>query len=223
MSRDLTAILASGAWLLVVLAGAEFARRRGMERVDTRRLVHVAVASWIVPTFLLYESWQWAAAPALVFVFVNAFSLRFRLIKSVEIDERSLGTVFFPLSVGVLTVLGWQDPWRAVAAAGVLSMGWGDAAASFVGRRWGRHTYHVASHQRSLEGSLAMLVVSWLAIVVAGVLVGPQFGGGWILAGLLAAFVATVLEGISLVGTDNLLVPFSTSAVLALLHGSFWG
>jgi phytol kinase len=223
MSRDLTALLVSGAWLLVVLAGAEYARRRGMARVDTRRLVHVAVATWIVPTFLLYESWQWAAAPALAFVFVNGASLRFRLIRSVEIDERSLGTVFFPLSVGILTVLGWQAPWRAVAAAGVLSMGWGDAAASFVGRRWGRHAYHVASHRRTLEGSFAMLLVSWLAIIVAGILLAPQVGGGWILAGLLAAFVATILEGVSLLGTDNLLVPFSTSAVLALLHGSWWG
>jgi phytol kinase len=222
MNRDSLALLVSGAWLLVVLVIAELARRRGMARVDTRRLVHVAIASWIVPTFLLYESWPWAAAPAFAFVIVNALSLRFDLIKSVEIRERSLGTVFFPLSVGILTILGWQDPWRPVAAAGVLSMGWGDASASFVGRRWGRRLYHVAGHQRSVEGSLTMLVISWLAVLVAGALLGRGVDLGWAEAGLLAALVATVLEGISLFGADNLLVPLSTSAMLALMHGRLW-
>jgi len=221
-SRDLVALSASAVWLLLVLATAEVARRRGMARVDTRRIVHVAVASWVVPTFLLYEHWLWAAAPALLFVGVNALSLRLSLIASVEIDERSWGTVFFPLSVAVLTAWGWNEPWRAPAVAGVLVMGWGDAAASFVGRRWGRRFYHVKGHRRSVEGSMAMLGVGWLAVAAAFLLVGGGLDGGRAVAAIVVVAGATVLEGISLLGADNLLVPLATAGGLALLHGRVW-
>ena len=221
-TRDLVALMISAAWLLLVLAIAEAARQRGIARVDTRRIVHVAVASWIVPTFLLYDHWIWAALPAALFVVVNALSLRFSLIASVEIEERSLGTVFFPLSVAVLTMAGWNTPWRPVAVASVLAMGWGDAAASFVGRRWGRHPYRVREHTRSLEGSLAMFLITWVAVAVAFVLFGSGLAVGMLWSGCVAALVATVLEGVSLLGVDNLLVPLGTAATLFLLHGRLW-
>ncbi len=221
-SRDLRALLLSAVFLLLVLGIAELARRRGMARVDTRRIVHVAVGSWVLPTFLLYESACWAAAPAFLFVLMNALSMRFQLIRSVELRERSWGTVLFPLSVGLLTLWGWHEPWRATAVAGVLVMAWGDAAASFIGRRWGKRIYRVKGHPRSLEGSFAMLMVSWAAILCAFAALGPTPGMGIVLAALASSLVATLLEPVSLWGVDNLLVPLGSAAALALLHGRIW-
>jgi len=221
-NRDLIALGVSAVWLLAVLGSAETARRRGMARVDTRRMVHVLVATWIVPTFLLYEHWIWAALPAALFVVVNALSLRFSLIAPVEIEEPSWGTVFFPLSVAVLTAWGWSSPWRAPAVAGVLVMGWGDAAASFVGRRWGSHRYRVGRQWRSLEGSAAMFAVGLVAIVVAFSIFGGDPGGGRVKAALAGAAMATLLEAVSLFGADNLLVPLGVAGLLALLHGMVW-
>jgi phytol kinase len=221
-ARDLGALAISALYLLLVLGGAEFARRRGMSRVDTRRIVHVAVGTWILPTFLLYETAFWAAAPAFAFVVVNALSQRFELIRSVELKERSLGTVLFPLSIGLLTLWGWQAPWRPVAVAGVLSMAWGDAAASFVGRRWGRRIYRVSGHPRSLEGSLSMLLVTWLAILVSFAVLSAIPTDGLVRAAFAAALAATLLEAFSLWGVDNLLVPLGVAGVLALLRGRWW-
>ena len=220
--RDLRALAISAVFLLLVLAVAEYARRRGMPRVDTRRIVHVAVGTWILPTFMLYETAFWAALPSFLFVGVNALSLRFRLIQSVELGERSWGTVLFPLSVGLLTLWGWEEPWRAVAVAGVLVMAWGDAAASLIGRRWGRRIYRVAGHPRSLEGSFAMLAFSWVAILFAFAMLGPSLTPPVVQAALIAAVAGMLIESVSLWGIDNLLVPLGVAGVLVLTHGSSW-
>jgi dolichol kinase len=222
MNADVVALLASGAWVTAVLAAAEAAHRRGWDRVDSRRVVHVGVGTWILPTFLLFETRMWAVLPPVLFVGVNALSLRHGLLRSVEVPGRGVGTVLFPLSVAVLLFVGWEEPWRPVAAAGVLVMAWGDAAASWVGRRWGRRIYRVRGHPRSLEGSAALLLVGTAATAVAFAVVGDGIGAGRLAAGLCAAAVATGLEAVSLRGADNLLVPLGTAGCLALLHGGLW-
>jgi phytol kinase len=101
-------------------------------------------------------------------------------------------------------------------------MAYGDAAASLVGRRFGRHVYRVAGHPRSVEGSAAMWLVSWAAVLVAFWTFGRSPDPGlWIAAGIVAV-VAAALEAVSLFGFDNLLVPLGAAGVLALLRGPLW-
>ncbi|ESZ92193.1 hypothetical protein SBOR_7421 [Sclerotinia borealis F-4128] len=75
---------------------------------------------------------------------------------------------------------GWEIPQREVAmVAGVICVGLGDAAASLVGRRWGRRKW-IWGGGKSLEGSAAFVVVVTVALVGAKAWV--RFGGwegGW--------------------------------------------
>ncbi len=223
MNPDLRGLLASGAFVVLVLGLAEALRRRGMDSRDTRKVVHIAVGLWIVPTFLLFDTRIWAVAPPALFVVFNALSLRFRWLRSTEGEPRSLGTVFYPFSVALLLFVAWGTVYAAAAAAAVWVMALGDAAASLVGRRWGRHLYHVRGHPRSWEGSAAMLVVSVMAIVAAFAALGQPLPSTLWVAAAAAAVVATGFEAVSLWGMDNLLVPMASFATLALLHGRFWG
>jgi dolichol kinase len=231
VSRDLCGVLLSAAWVAAVILVAELARRRGLARQVTRKIVHVGIGSWIVPSYLLFSTWRWPAALALGFTAVNALSHRFGWIASMEGEEHSVGTVLYPLSVALLLATCWEPGWRAVGAAGVLVMAYGDAAASLVGRRFGRRTYRVAGHPRTLEGSVAMAAVGWLSILLAFALLGrvPEGGlassalsGGLLLAAAAAALVATLAEAVSLYGVDNLLVPVATALTLAALRGRLW-
>lgn len=222
MNADIRAALISGVWVVVVLGVAELARRAGVQRDTSRKIVHVGIGTWIVPTYLLFETKWWAVAPALGFVLLNAASYRFGLIKSVESGERNIGTILYPASVALLLALTFETN-RAVGAAGVLAMTYGDAAASLVGRRYGRHRYHVSGHPRSYEGSAAMLVVSWVAMLAAFEVLGPSPDAGILLATGIAALVVTLLEAGSLWGVDNALVPLGGAACLYLLQGRVWG
>jgi phytol kinase len=106
------------------------------------------------------------------------------------------------------------------AVVGFLAAGWGDAVGEPVGARWGRHPYRVPSlagvpATRTLEGSLAVLLVStfgsWVAIVSLAV---PAGGLGVAIACGLAA---AVVEGVSNHGLDNLTVQFVPSLVASIL------
>jgi len=220
--KDLSAAMISALFVMFVFSAAESARRRGVSRATTRKIVHIGIGSWVIPTMLLFEHRIWAVLPAASFVLFNAYSYRTGLVKSMEGEERNIGTILYPFSVALLLFLTFDSPLRAVGAAGVLVMTYGDAAASLIGRRFGKHVYRVAGHPRSIEGSLAMLLSSWVAILIAFTMLGPAPTSGLLIAAAIAALVATSLEAVSLWGVDNLLVPMSAALTLYLCRGGLW-
>lgn len=114
---------------------------------------------------------------------------------------------------------GWETDVRDVSmVAGVVCVGMGDAAASLVGRRFGRRKWPWTGG-KSLEGSAAFAVA-----VTAGLLFGRfwlQFGGWqedgmmglveeWASVGIkamLAACGASFMEAVLTGGNDNVIVP----------------
>lgn len=215
MRGDGLGIALSFAYVLMVVGVAEGLRRSGRISFDvSRKIIHVGVGTWIVPTILLFDR-AWAAAlPPAVFVLLNLGSRKLGLVKAMEEEAgENRGTVLFPLAFVILILLLWDQPGGRIAlAAGILVLAWGDAAAALIGRRWGRHRYRVGSGWRSLEGSLAMLLVSILAIVVVGQFVAETPYAPLLV--LAAAGTATLLEAASRWGADNLLVPLGTSFLL---------
>mgnify|MGYP006281721959 CR=1 FL=1 len=219
---DLDAMVISSVYVFGILALAEIARRRGVPRSVTRKIVHVGIGTWVIPTFLLFDHRLWAVIPPACFVVVNALSFRFHLIRSVEGETANVGTILYPISVACALGFFWPEPWPVVGAASILVMAWGDAAASLVGRRHGRRIYRAWGHPRSLEGSAAMLGVGFVGILASFVALGEPVDGGVLVAALIAATVATGFEAVSLWGFDNLLVPGSVAVTLVLSHGSVW-
>jgi phytol kinase len=102
-------------------------------------------------------------------------------------------------------------------------MAYGDAAASIVGQRWGRRKYKLVA-QKSLEGSAAMFLFSFVSLS-AGLVFFSFFYNFAVLdkivATLAAAAVATVVEGFSPMGFDNLTVPAFSVLVFLLYGGGF--
>ena len=217
---DLLALALSGLWVILVVSVAELLRRGGrLSFPHSRKVIHVGIGTWILPTTLLFHSPVWAAMGPAAFVLLNLLSRRRRLIRAMEEETgENLGTVLFPISF-LLLILGlWRfDGGRLAAAAGILSLAWGDAAAALVGRRFGRHRYTVGSSWRSIEGSLAMFVVTAIAIwAAAAVLEQPFYPVPLLLA---TSLLATLLEAFARRGFDNLLVPVGTALFLWSLGG----
>jgi len=113
-----------------------------------------------------------------------------------------------------------------IAAAAVMAMTLGDAFASIIGRRWGKHTYTVFGHTRSWEGTAAMAVTSLVGIALTlsllpGSVLSPNSvvmsGSEVIVLSLVGAAAAAVFEALSPAGIDNLSVPLLTGLVMVLL------
>lgn len=149
---------------------------------------------------------------AIIAAAIALSSYFFPILPSINsVGRKSLGTLFYAISIGVLAAGFWQDR-PQYTAIGILVMAWGDGMAAIIGQHFGKHTYTVLNITKSWEGSLVMALVSY--IVTCSVLLLTQ-GNSWEiwLISLIVAIAASALEAVSKLGLDNLTVPLG-SAIL---------
>ncbi|MBL7184039.1 MAG: phosphatidate cytidylyltransferase [Anaerolineae bacterium] len=237
MRSDWLALIISYVYVFAMIGIGEGLRKwRGYSTEFTRKLIHISVGMWAFGTVLLFQHWYFAIIPPLSFVVLNYISYRGEIFKSVETGEKgNLGTVYFPISFAIIICLFWERPNLLVAS--LMPMTWGDALAAVLGRRYGQRKYSVLGSTRSVEGSLAMFIFSWLSVFLALLLL-PPLGGvlslvlssveglpkGWqasLLYSLAVAVFATLVEALSPWHIDNLTVPLLSAALLYLIHQTF--
>ncbi|OUL30595.1 phosphatidate cytidylyltransferase [Nostoc sp. 106C] len=196
----------------------------------TRKIIHVGAGMWVFGVLLLFKHWEIGIVPFASFIAVNYLLYRYRVIAAMDTDDSSPGTVYFAISVTLLFGLLWRPSGPVdsvpIAVAGVMAMTWGDALAALIGRRFGKHKYQVGNSVRSWEGSSAMFLASTTAIffvllLLPGSSLSPLAVSYGVDRAMLAAVVsgalATLAEGVSPHGTDNLSVPLVTAGVVWVL------
>ncbi|KAK0109803.1 hypothetical protein ONS95_002475 [Cadophora gregata] len=110
---------------------------------------------------------------------------------------------------------GWEVPIREVSmVSGVICVGMGDAAASLIGRRYGRRKW-LWGGGKSIEGSVAFATAVGLALILAKAWL--RIGGwpannedSWVMTVLkagVAAGIASLTEAVLTGGNDNVVVP----------------
>lgn len=215
------AVIISFCYVALVLGVNEIAHRwGGVSSFVTRKLVHAAVGTWVLPTLFLFESWRWAVVPPAVSLVINAVAMRRRSFKSIEGDDPSnLGPLFFPIAFMAVLPLFWDNGLKFAAGAGILCMAWGDPLASVFGREFGRRFFTVMGSRKSLEGSAVMFSASIVAAAFAIHILADFTGSALFILSVSAAIVAAAVEAVSFWGTDDLTVPLAVSATVAILAG----
>jgi dolichol kinase len=129
------------------------------------------------------------------------------------------GLVLYAISYSILALFFSTKPY--IISAGILPMAYGDAAASLIGQKFGRHKYNIFG-TKSLEGSGAMFTVCICGLMACLLFFShlyPISISTFALASLGAAAVATVCEALTPKGFDNLTVPLLSAIVFLLLIG----
>jgi phytol kinase len=112
-----------------------------------------------------------------------------------------MGELYFALSVGLLTFIT-QDKW--IYMASLLQMSLADGFAAVMGVRFGRQSYLVFSHRKSVVGTLAFFATSFLILVAYAQAASVHLHLAFMLA---AAALAAFMENLAVAGLDNLVLP----------------
>ena len=211
----------------LLFAGEVLHRFAGLPADLTRKIIHIGAGMWVFGILTLFDRWEIGIIPFATFIFVNFILYRYRIVRAMDREDSSPGTIYFALAITTIYALLWrpQGPIdRGVAAtAGVMAMTWGDALAALVGQRIGRHRYTIGQSSRTLEGSAVMFAVSAIAMLLTvlflpGSALAPfaptVAPARAVLAALLGATVATVVEAVSPHETDNLSVPVAVTIII---------
>lgn len=215
--------------LIIIVVSGKIEKILNISRKTSRKFLHVMIGNlpFVIPFFTLTVFPALVAAPFIVVTFLaspyspfKALENRMKDLADITEEGHKLGLVFYAISYTCLASLFAPRPY--IIAAGVLPMAYGDAAASIVGEKWGRVKYRVVAN-KSLEGSVAMFLFSFVSLAVGLVFFSTFYNfvfASKIVLLLVAAAVATVVEGFSPMGFDNLTIP-AASALIFLLYGGF--
>ncbi|HAC65086.1 MAG TPA: phosphatidate cytidylyltransferase [Cyanothece sp. UBA12306] len=202
-------------YLGIIIALSEIINRlTGIGAEFTRKIVHIGSGNVIlIAWWFQLSSWVLISA-SLIASIVAIISYFLPILPSINsVGRKSLGTFFYAVSIGVLAILFWQFNQPQYAVMGVLVMAWGDGMAAIIGQNFGQHPYQIWGINKSLEGSLTMMGISFMIIVLILLSMGESVGLAACFA-LVIAITITGLEAFSKWGIDNLTVPLGT-AILA--------
>jgi phytol kinase len=215
---------------IIVVAGKISSSR--VPKSVARKFLHVMIGNlcFIIP-FFSFTSFPlnfpfFVAAPFILLTFLVSpasplknLSSKMSGLADVTSGGHGFGLVLYAVSYTALALFFSPQPY--VIAAGILPMAYGDAAASLVGQKFGRHTYSLLA-KKSFEGSIAMFMVCFLSVQLS-LLFFSFFYPTALLATFIAALgvaaVATVCEALTPKGFDNLTVPIFSALVFLLLTG----
>lgn len=196
----------------------------------TRNLFHVACAAVALAVIVLIPNHMlWVVGP----FFVAGWTMETTRRASARVNLRLMrlfGPVAHPHETHRINSATWYTsallglalvaPFEA-CAVGVVVLGLGDPVAALVGRRFGRTKL---LHGRSLEGSLAFVLVGFLGALATLLLAYPaialptaaMMAGAGAVAGAVAELLSHRLD-------DNLTVPWSAAAACWLVMTVFVG
>ena len=201
----------------IIIVSAKVFEKAGKEA--SRKYIHITLSNWWIIAMVFFDNMFWAAAAPAIFVVVNYLSYKKGIIKVMERDEsdsnkESLGTVYYALSLLILALITFgplKNP--VIGLCGILVMGYGDGLAAVIGQAIKSKEFIIAGNKKSLAGSLAMFCVTLMIFVGFLVYSNAEYIA---IKSVLVAILMTIVEAVSIKGTDNLTVPLITS-LLALL------
>ena len=214
MKRNIFGLFASAGYIVLILLSAKFFENE--EKESSRKYIHIMLSNWWIIAMIFFDSPVFACIGPAIFVVLNYISYKYDLIKTMEREKKDgLGTVYYALTLLILSYLtfGPLDN-TLIGLCGVIIMGYADGMAAVMGKSIESFRYKIFGTTKSLAGSLTMFIISF--IIISGFLVYVNVAY-WFIKAIIISIVLTVLEAISVKGTDNLTVPLAAVAMLFLV------
>ncbi|HIG99224.1 MAG TPA: phosphatidate cytidylyltransferase [Thermoplasmata archaeon] len=212
--NDLLGVAAVYIYVIVLILFTEkiFSKRYP---VQSRKFLHIMTGNiaFILPLFQTREIMVFVAAgPFILFTFLMSPYSPIKSMRGKTSEAgHGLGLVYYAITWTVLAYVFFDH--REIIAMGILAMSYGDGLASLIGIKYGGRKYTVFKDIKSYIGSLAMLICTFLLLIIALLFYSEPLTVRTVAYLFCMAGVATIVEGITPLGLDNLSVPFITAAM----------
>ena len=172
-----------------------------------RKIVHIGMGPLIPIALYLEITKLYAASFTFLISILILFNYLYKLFPIIEdVDRKSYGTFFYCLSLFFLIIIFWEkDPISMMA--GFFIMTFGDGLAGLIGKNYSSKSWFIFKQKKSLLGTSTMLIISFLVSILLGLFGKFNLNINF----LFIAFIATILEQVSIFGIDNFFVPIISS------------
>lgn len=192
-------------------------KKTGCEPELIRKGLHVFMGLVTLSfPYLFEESWPVAVLSIATAAILSLIG-KFKMLNSwgcvLKADGRqSYGHICFPLAIGVLFSLTFEQPLYFCIPVLILTLA--DAVSALVGIRYGTHKYTTVDGAKSTEGSLAFFTFALLGTLIPLDLFTAMPADKTLFISLIMGILAMLFEGIAWRGFDNLAIPLGALLVL---------
>ena len=172
-----------------------------------RKIIHIGIGPLIPLAKYLEVDQESALYFTGIVSLLILLNYRYKLFPNIEdIDRKSFGTLFYCFSLFILIYLFWnKDPTSLIA--GFFIMTFGDGLAGLIGKNFKSNSWYLLNQKKSLYGTATMFITSLVVVLALAYVQKYSFDLNFI----IIAFIATVLEQLSIFGIDNFIVPISAA------------
>ena len=210
--NNIIGLIVASIYILVIFLTSKLFEKKGKE--VTRKYIHIMLSNiWFI-SMAFFDTYILAAILPMLFVIINSLSYKFNLIKIMEREDKKegIGTVYYAISLTVLSLVTFYINKPILALPGILIMGYGDGLAAVIGQKVKSKSFNILGSTKSIAGSATMLIVSLIISILIFSFIGIEY---LILKAFLIAIIATILEAISVKGLDNITVPLIITVIVA--------
>lgn len=208
--NNIIGMVVSYLFVALVLYSAKAFNRFGEEA--SRKYAHIMLSNWWFILMYFFDNMLLASIVPTSFVIINYISYKKNLIKTIERSKQDgLGTVYYAISLLVLTLLSYgvfHNP--ELGLVGVLVMGYADGFAAVMGINIKSKQFTIGKTKKSVVGCLAMAIFTFL---IFSIFLAVNAVSLWGIKAIGIALLLTLVEVVSIKGTDNITVPILATLI----------
>lgn len=177
-----------------------------------RKAIHVGVGVFIAAMPIFMNTTEIIVVNSLFFLgLVGIKFTPFKFFTAYEsVNRWTIGQYLYPLSIILLAFIVDN---ALVFSFAVLELALADGFAALMGKKYGKHEYHIPGGVKTYVGSLTYFLVT-LTLVVLFVSIEGSFTAQTLILILVGSFMLTVVEGMIAGGFDNLAIPILMAVLL---------
>lgn len=212
--KNLLGILISYIFIGIIIVLAKFFEKFGKE--SSRKFIHISLANWWFIAMYFFDNAICASLVPLSFLIINYMSYKKNLITVMERESQDgLGTVYYALSLLIISIFTFGVVKRLeIGLCSILIMGYGDGLAAVIGKRVKSYEYKIGNTKKTLAGSITMFIITFIIVAIFLNIVDVKL---WLLKSIITSIILTIIEAISIKGTDNITIPVSACVLLLLM------